>query len=135
MLAHAEIHQAELRPSCRLGLTFAGRTPGEWTVRLAFVLCCAMVILMTVHGDDRGRRPRFVWRSFEDTIKIAKLQTIGDRTGDAADVAPPAVALIAAVVPLASSLSLVREWAATAKNQAAKAAYLLPFGNGPPSRA
>lgn len=131
MLARANARSA-LPPSGCQGFFLARRTEAEWAIRILFALCCAIVVLMAVHGDERGRRPRFVWQSFENTIKVVKLQTIGDRTGSAADVAPAAVALVAAVMPLASPPSPVRKWVAATKNQAIKAAYLLPFGNGPP---
>lgn len=132
MLANANTQSAQLRPlKCR-GLPSARRTQAEWAFRILFVLCCAMVVFMVVHGDDHGRRPRFVWRSFEDTIKVEKLQTSGDRTDDSVDVAPPVFAIAADMPDLAPHASSVRDQAFSGRGFARRPAYILPFGNGPP---
>lgn len=116
-------------------ISLGGRTLGHWIARLGFVICCAMVLLMAVHGDEHGRRPRFVWRSFEDTIKVTKAVLSTDRTGDAADIAPPSLAIVAEMIEVPSRVTIRHVSAALADRTAARASYLLPFSNGPPARA
>lgn len=103
-------------------------------VRFAFALCCAMVLLMAVHGDEHGRRPRFVWKSAEDTIKVAALQTHDHTSSRAANAGGSEAAL--AIQPPTPPFSGPRTAKPTgARDVAARTAnYLIPFANGPPTQ-
>lgn len=104
--------------------------------RLLFALCCAVIVFMAVHGDEHGRRPRFVWRSAEDTIKVAQLQTTDhNRTGVPLGATPPAIAAETDVgsLPLPSGLTRASSFAISRLPDASR--YLLPFSIGPPQTA
>lgn len=104
--------------------------------RVLFALCCAVIVFMAVHGDEHGRRPRFVWRSAEDTIKVAQLQTTDhNRTGVPLGATPPAIAAETDVgsLPLPSGLARASNFAISRLPDASR--YLLPFSIGPPQTA
>jgi hypothetical protein len=114
--------------------------PGDWRsvavrglARLTFAICCAMVLLMAVHGDEHGRRPRFVWRSAEDTIKVAALQVHDHTPSRSADAGGSQSALtLLSPIPSFSGFGAAKQPAS--RNVAAKTAnYLIPFANGPPT--
>lgn len=110
------------------------RAPG-WLARLTFVLCGLIVIFMAVHGDEHGRRPRFVWQSSEQTVKAAMLEALDPSARRPAAVTPPSIFFSlapAALFRAPTGLSPVRP--AAFVHPARAAAYLNPFANGPPSR-
>jgi hypothetical protein len=118
--------------------TDSTRHPGlGWLARLTFVLCGAIVLFIAVHGDEHGRRPRFVWQSYEQTVKAAMLQAVepfARRTADAAPGSSSSVHVFLADLPLGPrGRPLLRP---TPQPRLATApAWLLPFANGPPAQA
>jgi hypothetical protein len=101
--------------------------------RLIFVLSCLTVLLMAVHGDEHGRRPRFVWKSAEETMKpvLALAQ-------DRADAGLPKIAGGDAALALPMPIPAApRLWRARAEKPRLplRAARLRPYAIGPPPRA
>lgn len=90
---------------------------------------------MAIHGDEHGRRPRFVWQSSEPTIKIATLHAPEPLARRAADKAPPPALpnVVSTALPV-SPWSRPAAWYMALRHPAKLAAYLRPFANGPPSR-
>lgn len=105
----------------------------DWLLRLTFVLCGAIVIFMAVHGDEHGRRPRFVWKSHEETIKVSILQSHDALDRQAADTGKPILALEMASAPALHAVGS-RARAAVPNSTARRIAYLTPLPNGPPAR-
>ena len=71
MRAPSQTSQADLRTS----------HPGvhaAWPFRVLFALCCAIVVFMAVHGDEHGRRPRFVWQSAIEASKATVVRLDAD---------------------------------------------------------
>jgi len=110
--------------------------PISWPLRILFAICCAIVVFMAIHGDEHGRRPRFVWQSAVDASKAAILQTadvkregatLGASSGFAAIVNPPGI------LPAVAKLRDFRP--ARPENAAPASPYLRPFSNAPPIRA
>jgi hypothetical protein len=103
-------------------------------MRLTFVLCGGMVLLMAVHGDEHGHRPRFVWHSVEDTIRVAALETPMPTGRPSLGAIPPsAISRAIPTRPLLASRGLLSSWTASPRRPARLTAYLLPFANGPPA--
>lgn len=113
--------------------------PGlRWIARLTFVLCGAMVLFMAVHGDEHGRRPRFVWQSYEQTVKAAMLQAVVPSARRTADAGPrsssSAIHVFLADLPLGPRKRPLSR-PAPQPGMATPPAWLLPFANGPPAQA
>jgi hypothetical protein len=107
-----------------------------WLARFTFVLCGAMVLFMAVHGDEHGRRPRFVWQSYEQTVKAAMLQAVEPFARRTADAGPrsSSIHLFLADLPLGPRRRpLLRP--TPQPRLATPPAWLLPFANGPPAQA
>ncbi|MEN6542921.1 hypothetical protein [Parvibaculum sp.] len=110
--------------------------PTAWPLRILFALCCAVVVFMAVHGDEHGRRPRFVWQSAIEASKAAILQTTDVKREGAALGAGPHLAAIMAPPGVLPAAAEMRDFRPARLEQAAPARpYLRPFSNAPPIRA
>lgn len=129
MRAPSQTSQADLRTS----------HPGvhaAWPFRVLFALCCAIVVFMAVHGDEHGRRPRFVWQSAIEASKAAILQTTDVKGDGTAFGSAPAFTTIANPPGILPAVAELRDFRpARLDNSAPASPYLRPFSNAPPIRA
>jgi hypothetical protein len=90
---------------------------------------------MTLHGDEHGHRPRFVWQSFEDTIRLATLDTLApSRRPSLGAVPPAAIFQLFSSAPFLVSPHPLSSGIAASRPPVRMASYVIPFPNGPPAR-
>lgn len=109
--------------------------PISWPLRILFAICCAIVVLAAVHGDEHGRRPRFVWQSAVEASKAAVLQTTDVKREGATLGASPRFATISNPLGILPAVADLRDFRPDrSENMAPASPYLRPFSNAPPIR-
>ncbi|MBI1261317.1 MAG: hypothetical protein GC184_06305 [Rhizobiales bacterium] len=109
-----------------------------WWARLVFALCYATIFFMAVHGDENGRRPRFVLTDVEteDAIKSAVLETDKHKKTAEGTVSNSPTSAVVSVSGAAHRRAGVTNASALWISSLREAkAYVLPFSIGPPQAA